>query len=107
MVHEQLLPAGHFMLTLKSTKADSFGMGREIEPGTFVRDDGPEAGVPHHFFSETEVRRLFRGWELLVLIEQITDYKERGSGFYDYNPFGYTRWGVLARRRADIGTLLE
>ena len=101
MVHDQLIPGGCFLLTLKSTKADSYGMGREIELGTYIRDDGVEAGVPHHFFTESEVRDLFDGWDLLVLVEQIMDYRVRGDDFYDSNPFAYTRWGVLVRRATE------
>jgi len=86
------------LLTLISTKADSFGHGQEIEPGTYIKDDGPEAGVPHHFFSESEVRGLFRDWDLLVVVEQIMDYRVRGQGFFENNPFAYTHWDILARR---------
>ncbi len=97
-VYESLHPHGEFLLTLKSTKADSCGKGREIEPGTYVQDEGHESGVPHHFFKESEVRELFKGWELLVLVDLVMDYKVRGDGFLDRNPFAYTRWGILARR---------
>ena len=97
-VHDHLFPGGHFLLTLKSTKADSFGKGDEIEPGTYVRDDGHESGVPHHFFGESEVRELFRGWTLLVVVEQIMDYRVRGPAFLEDNPFAYTLWGILAQR---------
>jgi 2-polyprenyl-3-methyl-5-hydroxy-6-metoxy-1,4-benzoquinol methylase len=31
--------------------------GSWVEDGTVVLDEGPEAGLPHHFFTEEEVRR--------------------------------------------------
>jgi SAM-dependent methyltransferase len=101
-VQRQLLPGGLFLLTLKSTKADSFGTGKEIEPGTFVPMDGFEAGVPHHFFDESQIRALFEDWEILVLVELVMDYRVRGQDFYEMNPFAYTRWGILVRRRDDL-----
>ena len=100
LVHEQLIPGGLFLATLKSSKADSFGCGTELEPGTYVRGTGDESGVPHHFFDESGVRSVFANWELLVLVEQIMDYKERGDCFAESNPFPYTRWGILARKAA-------
>ncbi len=100
MVRESLGPRGLFLATLKSTKAESFGLGRRVEPKTFIRDEGCEAGVPHHFFDESEVRALFAGWELLILVEQLEDYRERGEEFFEINPFAYTFWGILARKPA-------
>jgi len=98
-VYDQLVEGGLFLATLKSTKADSFGRGHELEPSTYVRDDGDEAGVPHHYSVESEVRSLFARWDLLVLVEQVMDYRERGEQFLEINVFPYTRWGILAKKR--------
>jgi SAM-dependent methyltransferase len=103
LVHQQLIPGGLFLATLKTTKADSCGCGHEIEPGTYVRDTGDESGVPHHYYDEAEVRALFAEWDLLVLVEQIMDYRERGPDFLKSNPFAYSRWGILARTMAASG----
>ena len=99
-VYEHLVPGGCFLATLKSVRADSFGIGDETEPGTFVQDSGPEAGVPHHYFEEAEIRRNFDAWELCVLLERVCDYRERCGGFLELNPFDYTAWCVLARKPA-------
>lgn len=100
-IHRHLLPGGLFMCTLMSTKSDSFvlGCGRQIESGTFIRDDSCDAGVPHHFYDEREVRELFRDWEYLSLAEQVINYLERGESFMEYNPFPFTKWGVLVRKK--------
>lgn len=95
---EHLEGGGLLLATLKSVRADSFGAGREIEPGTFVGDSGWEAGVPHHYFDERGIRRAFAGWDLLALVEQRCEYAERCPDFLDVNPFRYTAWGVLARK---------
>jgi hypothetical protein len=98
VVLEHLVPGGWFLATLKSTRADSFGLGTEIEPCTFVREDGMESGVPHHYFDEEGIRSLFCDWDLAVLVERASDYRERSVDFVDVNPFDYTVWGVLARK---------
>jgi SAM-dependent methyltransferase len=99
MVHAHLVPGGAFLATLKSTRADSFGAGRELEPGTFVQESGPESGVPHHYFTESEIRELLAGWRLSVLLERVCAYRERGADFPAVNPFDYTTWCVLAWKR--------
>jgi SAM-dependent methyltransferase len=97
-VWQHLVPGGWFLATLKSTNADSFGQGAEVEPGTFVASSGYESGVPHHFFDEAGIRLLFVEWELVVLVERRCDYRKRSTDFLEINPFDYTVWGVLARR---------
>jgi cyclopropane fatty-acyl-phospholipid synthase-like methyltransferase len=39
----------------------------EIEPGTLVPLDGPEKGLPHHFFTAKELESLFAGFNRLDL----------------------------------------
>jgi SAM-dependent methyltransferase len=97
-VHQHLVPGGFFLVTLKSTKADSFGKGKEIEPGTFVQESGLESGIPHHYFDESGIRELFADWALAVLAERVCAYRERGQHFLAVNPFDYTTWCVLGRK---------
>lgn len=100
VVYHKLVPGGLFMCTLKSTKADSYGSGIQVEPNTFIPVQGKEKGIIHHFSDEAEIRELFKKWELLSLAEQVINYVERGENFLEYNPFPYTNWGILARKRA-------
>ncbi len=39
----------------------------EIEPGTFLPLDGSEKGLPHHIFSEKELRQEFNYFEILEI----------------------------------------
>lgn len=98
MIYSRLAPGGLFMGTFKSTKADSYGSGGEIEPNTFILDQGREEGILHHYCDQASMRDLFKKWELLSLAEQVITYAERGKNFLEYNPFSYTNWGVLARK---------
>lgn len=100
MVHEHLVPGGFFLVTLKSTRADLYGQGEMIEPNTYLMPEGSEAGIPHHYSDEAEIRVFFQGWEMISVAEQIIRYVERGSTFLEHNPFPYTTWGVLARKAA-------
>ena len=40
---------------------------QEIEPGTFLPLDGTEKGLPHHIFSEEELRLEFNQFEILSI----------------------------------------
>jgi SAM-dependent methyltransferase len=99
-IHTHLVPKGLFMVNLKSTKADTYGEGKEIEKNTFVPLEGAEAGMPHHFFDEEGIRRLFEKWEIKILVERIMTYRQRCDNFFEANPFHYTTWCVLAQNRA-------
>jgi cyclopropane fatty-acyl-phospholipid synthase-like methyltransferase len=37
---------------------------KEIEPSTFIPLDGPEKGLPHHYFTPEELRREFGAFEV-------------------------------------------
>ncbi len=58
-----LAPGGLLFLTVPKdrTQATSF---RQMEKGTFVPEDGPEAGIPHHYFDESELRELLHRFEI-------------------------------------------
>lgn len=99
IVYEALVEQGLFMVTLMSTRSEGFGIGREIETGTFVQDDGEEAGVPHHYFTEQEVRDLFSKFEMVILSEQVANYIKTEEKFYEMNPFHYTKWAILVRKK--------
>lgn len=36
----------------------------EIEPNTFVPQDGPEKGLPHHYFTPEELREVFNNFRI-------------------------------------------
>jgi hypothetical protein len=37
----------------------------EIEPNTFIPLKGPERGVPHHIFTEENLRKSFQAFHIL------------------------------------------
>jgi SAM-dependent methyltransferase len=48
---------------------------KKVEKGTFIPQDGPEAGLPHHFFTEEEIYELFGSFTILELYNDKTKHK--------------------------------
>ena len=63
-IERVLQPGGLVFVTVASlmNQAEQF---EEIEPNTYLPLDGPEKGLPHHFFSEAELRQTFAHFEVL------------------------------------------
>ncbi|RPJ58702.1 MAG: class I SAM-dependent methyltransferase [Acidobacteria bacterium] len=69
-----LAPGGLLFLTVPKfrNQATSF---RQIEARTFVPEDGPEKGLPHHYFDEGELRELLRGFQIFSFnVDSATHY---------------------------------
>ncbi|ALS03321.1 hypothetical protein ATZ33_11965 [Enterococcus silesiacus] len=103
-IYESLITGGYFLGTIKSTKADLYGKGQEIEKDTFILDVGKEDGVPHHYFDEEGIKQLFPDdqWEIVILAEQVVNYVSTVEKFWEINPFRYTTWCVLVKKRWEI-----
>lgn len=97
-IYDNLVNGGMFMATLISTKAGGYGRGDEIEKNTFIQNDGFEAGVPHHYFDEKDLRDLFKAWKFVILAEQVNTYLETEPDFYVTNPFSYTKWNIIVQK---------
>ncbi|MBS4538459.1 class I SAM-dependent methyltransferase [Clostridium sp. D2Q-11] len=98
IVYENLCAGGMFMVSLLSTKAGRPDLrGKEIEKNTFVREDGPEKGVPHHYFDEQGIRDLFRKWKIISLVDIVVTYTEVNID-HSINPFPYTKWNVIVQK---------
>lgn len=48
---------------------------KQVEKDTYIPQTGPEKGLPHHFFPETEIYELFRSFKILELY--VDDTKNR------------------------------
>lgn len=98
IVYNNLIDSGLFMTTVLSTKGGAYGEGNEIEKNTFVRENRSEAGVPHHYFDEQEIRELFKQWKIVILAEQVYTYIETEPNYYETNPFPYTKWNIIVQK---------
>ena len=66
-VHRILREEGFFFATMLKYPPMGRWVGEfeEIETRTYVRKEGFEKGLPHHFFTEGELRELLQGFEVL------------------------------------------
>lgn len=58
-----LRPGGRILISVSADCDPRRGTGQQIEAMTFVLTDGPEAGVPHHFFTREELEALLAGFD--------------------------------------------
>jgi 2-polyprenyl-3-methyl-5-hydroxy-6-metoxy-1,4-benzoquinol methylase len=70
-IYDSIVPQGKIFITLPDIKSsedwNSFKNRQEIAEGTFVPLSGPEKGLPHSFFSEQEIRKVFSRFQNLKL----------------------------------------
>ena len=59
--------SGIVALTVISTKHPTYLTGEEIEQNTKINTDAMDGHVPHHFFSEKELKELFNDFEIIKL----------------------------------------
>ncbi len=62
-IERVLAPGGLLFLTVPKYRNQASRF-RQIEAGTFLPEDGPEKGVPHHYFEEGELRELLCGFQI-------------------------------------------
>ncbi len=62
---------GYLFVTFLSRRNRSYGLGVELEPGTFVREDEQgDRGLLHHFSSEQEIYDLVGQARIVELVEK-------------------------------------
>lgn len=47
----------------------------QIEPGTYIPRNGPEAGIPHHYFTLEEIDTVFSGFEIMDIFTDETKHR--------------------------------
>lgn len=91
-----LRPGAEAFLTVLNTRDWRHGNGAQIEPDSFVLADGPEAGILHHFFSESDLRDWLKAFEILHLERERGELKL--STRPDNRPVIRDGWAVLLRK---------
>jgi len=90
-ITRKLAPSGYLALAVASTRHWRCGLGREIDPGTWVDEDHWEGPIPHHYCTEEEIRSL------LSPCYEIESIREHG---YEEREHSHWHWRLLARKRA-------
>lgn len=79
---------GFFIADVLSVRDPDYGLGREIEPGTFL-GLGEEEDMPHHYYSKKEIIDLFSAFDQLRvrhMTRRIT-YKKRKNQVANWDIF--------------------
>jgi ubiquinone/menaquinone biosynthesis C-methylase UbiE len=63
------------ILTDKPVDPDADWGLKQVEERTFIPKSGPESGIPHHYFTEEELRLVFENFEILEMYIDDTDHR--------------------------------
>jgi SAM-dependent methyltransferase len=66
-IHRILRRGAILFLTVVSTDHPEYLTGQEIEPGTKINIEAIDGDMPHHYFTESEMRDFFRDFVILRL----------------------------------------
>jgi len=80
--------SGYLLCTLISRQHSKYGLGREIEEGTYIIEDEIEKNHPHHYFHRGEIKQYFVGFNLI----NCEDNEQQLPGSF--------HWHILARLEA-------
>lgn len=96
-----LEPGAPLYATFGSVNDARYAVGAEIEPRVYAPLEGDEIGVPHIFFTESELREaLAAAWEIVAIEERVVD-EIAGAWAHERAPLRDARhWFVIARTRA-------
>ncbi|MEA5077112.1 MAG: class I SAM-dependent methyltransferase [Anaerolineaceae bacterium] len=74
-IHRLLRPHGLAYISLPGRNKEDIG-GVQIEPGTFIPQDGSEKGLPHHLFTQDELYVEFSAFKIrqVEVLEQNYGY---------------------------------
>ncbi|MEO6912956.1 MAG: methyltransferase domain-containing protein, partial [Candidatus Baltobacteraceae bacterium] len=96
-----LRAGGRLYATFGSKRDARFGIGARIEPDTFAPESGDEAGVPHLFLDEPQVRALLHNFAIDELSRTDVD-QVAGDWAHQHNPLsGSVHWFVIATNRLE------
>lgn len=93
-MHRVLRGGGALFLTVTSTEHPEYQTGHEIEPGTKLHIDAIDGDMPHHYFTEQEMRQLF-GRFVIAKLEHYRAPSEKSPGRIA------ATWALYAKRNID------
>ncbi|MBU0520076.1 class I SAM-dependent methyltransferase [bacterium] len=76
-----LKPDGAFFFKIIGREDARYGEGDQIEPHTFVPRQGIEAGVPHHFYTEEELRQMLLNFNRVEIDKVTRPYDDKDPVF--------------------------
>jgi len=97
-----LRPDGLLVVSLISPRHAAFGVGRAVEPMTFVDPQHAERSHPHHYVAREEIAGLFPEMDLQVCEERAGHgeaYRDVASGAPSIGRAADWHWHIVARKR--------
>ena len=95
-MYRVLRKGGVLFVTVPSTNHPEYLTGEEIEPNTKISIDAIDGNMPHHYFTEPEMRELFGEYSIIKL--------EHFEGPSEKDPNRMSAsWGIYARRPHNDG----
>lgn len=59
----------------KPKKSEDGWNFHQVEDGTFIPQSGPESGIPHHYFTEEELHKVFINFQILEMYVDDTNHR--------------------------------
>lgn len=93
-----LVPGGLVLATVASKHNHKYGSGKSIDEYTYLTESGAEKGIPHAFFDEQDLRKIFGDKYNLFVLREISgeipkaDQQFKKQGVLDH-------WLVYAKRK--------
>jgi len=67
-----LVPGGLLLATVASKHNHKYGVGEQIDDHTYLTDSGAEKGIPHAFFDENDLRKIFSSKYNILNLQEIS-----------------------------------
>jgi len=66
-IYRILEPGGRLLITFQSKRSPIYNREEEIEPGTIVKKDEPEVGIPHHLVDRDDILEMLSCYHITEL----------------------------------------
>ena len=70
----RVLKAGGFLFVTVPRSRNPGVRYEQMEPNTFIPLEGTEKGLPHHFFTREELRKVFKGYSVTDIVLDSSDH---------------------------------
>jgi len=75
-INRILKPGGSLLITFQSKTSPIYNEKEEVEPGTIVKKEGTEAGIPHHLVNRDDIIEMLSGYRIIELSYVEHEYDE-------------------------------
>ena len=99
LIAGDLKPDAPFYATFGSRSDDRFGKGTQLAPSTYAPDSGDEAGVPHTYFDEADLREVLETYFIIESLEEHNVDEVVGRWAHASQPEGSVHFFLVSRNR--------